>query len=86
MHIDPLATALKEISETQDLVESLLHSSESFDYPRTKLALKELSDKVRDLARIRAAFEEIQKTRQPNIYVVDFKAQPPPETRPPGPN
>jgi hypothetical protein len=77
MHIDPLATALKEISETQDLLESLLHSSESFDYPRARLALKELNDKVRDLARIRAKFEEMQKARQPNIYVVDFKAEPP---------
>ena len=77
MHIDPLATALKEISETQDLLESLLHYSESLDYPRARLALKELNDKVRELARIRAKFEEMQKARQPNIYVVDFKAQQP---------
>ena len=82
MHTDPLATALKEISETQELLESLLHSSESFDYPRTKLALKELNDKVRELAVIRAKFEEMQKARQPNIYVVDFKAQPPAGTPP----
>ena len=72
--MDPLSTALKEIIETKELLESLLLSSESFDYLKAKASLKELQHKVRDLAKLRAKFEALQKSSQPNIYVVDFKA------------
>ena len=80
MNMDPLSTALKEIIETKDLVESLLTSSESFDYLKAKEALKELNRKVRDLAKARARFESLQRSSQPNIYVVDFKAPEPAPT------
>ena len=74
MNMDLLSTALTEISETKDLVESLITSSESFDYLKAKAAIKELSRKVRELARLRAKFEALQKASQANIHVVDFKA------------
>jgi len=74
MNIDPLSTALKEISETKDLLEGLITSSESFDYIKAKAALKELSRKVRDLARVQAKLEVAQRSAPPNIYVLDFKA------------
>ena len=79
MNMDPLSTALKEIIETKDLVESLLISSENFDYLKAKDALKQLNHKVRDLAKARAAFESLQRSRLPNIYVVDFNG---PQTAP----
>ena len=74
MNIDPLAIALKEINETKELLESLLTSSESFDYLKAKAALKELSRKARELARVRMRFETLQRTSPANIHVLDFKA------------
>ena len=82
--MDPLSIALKEIIETKDLLESLLTASENFDYPRAKVALKEIHHKIRDLARLRARFEALQKVTQPNIYVVDFKGSVPAPTDAPG--
>ena len=74
MNLDPLATALKEIGETKDLVQSLITSSESFDYVKAKAALRELNRKIRELSRVRAKLEAVQKSGPPNIYVLDFKA------------
>ena len=72
--MDALSAALKEIIETKELVESLVQSSETFDYVNAKAALKELNRKIRQLGRLRAQFEALQKAAQPNIYVLDFKA------------
>jgi len=72
MNTDPLSTALREISETKDLLQSLLNASESFDYPKAKAALKEVHRKVHRLTRVRAQFEALQRAGQPNICVVDF--------------
>jgi hypothetical protein len=74
--MDPLAIALREISETKSLLQSLLKSSESFDYPQARLVLKELNRKVRDLARTRTQFEEAHHAQNPNIHLLDFTAQP----------
>ena len=82
MHIDPLSTALKEIKETKDIVDSLINASENFDYPMAKAALKDLNRKVRELTRLRSKFEAIQKATQPNIYILDFKAPLPASTDP----
>jgi len=84
MNIDPLSTALKEIRETRDLVETLITSSESFDYFGAKVALKDLNRKLRDLSKLQAKLEVQQKTRLANIYVVDFKASVPAPTAPSG--
>ncbi len=73
MNIDPLATALKEINETKDLVQSLIVSSESFDYLKAKAALRELSRKVRELDRLRARFETLQRGSPANIRVLEFR-------------
>jgi hypothetical protein len=72
MNIDPLGIALKEITEAKNLLERLITSSESFDYPQARIALTKLNGKVRELTKVEARFLRLQKT-QPNIYVLDFK-------------
>jgi hypothetical protein len=54
MIADPLDVALREVTETKRLLESLLTSSESFDYIRAKAILAELRVKVRVLGRTQA--------------------------------
>jgi len=71
--MDPLSTALKEIIETKELLDSLITSSETFDYLKARAALKELNRKARDLVRLRAKFESLQRSSPPNIHVLDFK-------------
>ena len=71
-HMDALSTALREIAETKHLLESLISSSESFDYPKAKTALKELSSKIRELAKARAKLEALQRSTPGNIHVLDF--------------
>jgi hypothetical protein len=83
MNIDPLGRALKEISEAKNLLDRLITSSESFDYPQAKLALKKLSQKTRDLAKLQTKYQRLQDSRQPNIYVLDFKTGAPAEMRGP---
>ena len=73
MNIDPLGTALKEISEAKNLLDRLITSSESFDYPQAKVALKKLDYKVRELTKLQAKYQRLQDSRRPNIYVLDFK-------------
>ena len=74
MSTDPLSIALREIIETTELLESLVLTSESFDYFRAKSALKELNRKVRELSRVRARFESMQSPNPTNVYVLDFKS------------
>jgi hypothetical protein len=74
MITDPLGTALKQITEAKDLLASLITSSESFDYPQAKVALKKLDKKVRELGKLQTKFQRTQDSSQPNIYVLDFKA------------
>jgi hypothetical protein len=54
MNSDPIEIALREIAETRRLLESLVTSSESFDYFRAKATLEELRLKIRVLGRIEA--------------------------------
>ena len=72
--MDPLAIALKEIAETKSLLQSLLKSSESFDYPQAKAILKELNLKVKDLTRTRLEFERAHQAENPEIHLLDFTA------------
>ena len=74
MHMDPLSTALKEIVETRAVVESLIVSSERFDYSKARSALRDLTKKAQALAKTKAKFEALLKEREPNIRVVDFRA------------
>jgi hypothetical protein len=54
MNRNPVDLALQHVSETKHLLDSLITSSESFDYPKAKLALKALEKKSRDLGKLRA--------------------------------
>jgi len=74
MHNDPLSIALREIVDTKDLLESLIQSSESFDYPKAKTALKELNSKLRRLTKVGAKFQALQQARPANIHVLNFSA------------
>ena len=67
---DPLQLAAKEISDTQLLLEQLITSSESFDYPKAKAALKLLRLKKRQLERLRHEFSRLAPDT--NICRVDF--------------
>ncbi|HMJ64076.1 MAG TPA: hypothetical protein VK615_01905 [Candidatus Binatia bacterium] len=71
MNPDPLSLALQEITETRRLLETLITSSESFDYPKAKMALEQLTRKVRDL-RKREAQLQAQIPVDPKIRVLDF--------------
>ena len=78
MNIDPLSIAVKEITETRDIVESLVTSSETFDYLKAKAALRDLTRKIRELGRLRGKLEALQRSNPINIHVLDFKASLPP--------
>ena len=82
MNNDPMTLALREIAETRGLLETLITSSESFDYPQAKIALTKLNRKVRDLARLQAKLQEKQRSRFPDICMPDFTQplRPPKET------
>jgi hypothetical protein len=54
MNCNPVDIALQHVSETKHLIDSLITSSESFDYPKAKLALAALAKKARELERVRA--------------------------------
>jgi len=79
MNIDPLGTALREIAETRALLETLLISSEQFNYPRAKIAMGQLRKKLQTLTKTKARFEELVQQRQPHIQVINFR---PPSARP----
>jgi hypothetical protein len=69
---DPLSLALREITETRRLLETLITSSEGFDYPKAKVALQELNRKVRDLAKLEGRLGAQLKPSDPKIHVLDF--------------
>jgi hypothetical protein len=72
MNLDPLSLALHEITETRRLLETLITSSESFDYPKAKAALRELNRKVRELRKHEAVLQDQVKALYPKIHVLDF--------------
>ncbi len=67
--------AFKHVSETKQLLESLIVSSESFDYPRAKIALKSLQRKTRELAKLQAELSQKKLPSHPNVTFVSFRAQ-----------
>ena len=54
------------------MLEALITSSESFDYPKAKVALRELNRKVRDLARLERRLQPQVAPADPKIHVLDF--------------
>ena len=79
MNNDPIGVALREVTETKDLLEALITSSESFDYLRAKIVLKKLNRKIRELGRFQSRYQATQSSRSANIYVLDFKKEKPTE-------
>ena len=72
MNPDPLSVALREVTECKRLLETLITSSETFDYPKAKVALKQINRKVRDITRLQTRWQEELKKSQPGIHVLDF--------------
>jgi hypothetical protein len=71
MHTDPVALALRHVSETKHLLDALITSSESFDYPKAKLALKALEKKSRELAKAQAELQTgIRPSLAPNVIAL----------------
>jgi hypothetical protein len=52
---EPLDLAIRTLAETRKLLQLLITSSESFDYPKAKIALSMLSEKIK-------ALEDVQRT------------------------
>jgi hypothetical protein len=75
---DPLDIAIKEISETKNLLAALITSSESFDYPTAKKSLVLLQRKLRELGKLqRALTDQAEVSRcSGNVQAVDFQAVP----------
>jgi hypothetical protein len=73
MKSDPLALASRHVVETRDLLQSLITSSESFDYQRAKAVLKKLEKKARDLEKLQARLHPSSVSAPTNVYPVDFK-------------
>ena len=69
---NPLQLAVREITETHRLLEHLITSSESFDYPKAKVALKQLRVKVRELHRLQEQLND--RPKETNICRVNFRA------------
>jgi hypothetical protein len=65
MNCNPVDVALQHVSETKHLLDTLITSSESFDYPKAKLALKALQKKSRELARVQAELLRQSTTEMP---------------------
>jgi hypothetical protein len=53
----PVDLAIKQLAETRGLLQQLIVSSESFDYPKAKLALEELRRKIVELERFQRKLE-----------------------------
>ena len=67
MASDPIVLALRHINETRQMLDALITSSESFDYPKAKLALQALDRKSRDLARLSAKLAAPASGALPNV-------------------
>jgi hypothetical protein len=73
MNSDPLDLAIREVTDAKRLLDALITSSESFDYPRAKATLEELRLKVRVLGRVQA---ELAAGRGPaSARIIPFPLQ-----------
>jgi hypothetical protein len=75
MKENPLDLALRHVFETRSLLESLITSSESFDYIKAKEALLELQKKSRQLAKVQAQLQHERKISS-KVRLVQFKGSP----------
>jgi len=72
---EPLELALRHVTETKRLLDALIISSESFDYPNAKLALKELQRKTRELAKLQAELQASRTALAGNVVAISFADQ-----------
>ena len=72
MTCEPLELALRHVTETKHLLDALITSSESFDYPKAKLALKELQRKTRELAKLQAELQAGRRASTGNVVAISF--------------
>ncbi len=77
MKTAPLDLALRHISESRSLLAVLIASSESFDYPKAKEALRELERKVRELGKAQAELQMANRSGESNITLASFFRQGP---------
>jgi hypothetical protein len=70
--MDPLEIAVEKIAESKRILDTLITSSESFDYPRAKWALGALQKMIRELGKTRAEFEELKRQPKPDLRVIEF--------------
>jgi hypothetical protein len=73
MRRNPVDFALQHVVETRNLLETLLTSSESFDYLAAKKALARLRKKTRELGKFQAKLQDQRRLVEPNIEVVHFR-------------
>lgn len=71
--LDPLELALEKISESKRLLECVITSSENFDYPKAKEALRTLEKMIRELGKAQAKLQEVRHRTASNVKIVDFK-------------
>ena len=57
MHLNPVDIALQHVSETKNLLDALITSSESFDYRKAKSALKALQRKTHELGKLKVELQ-----------------------------
>lgn len=72
MNPDPLSVALREVTDCKRLLETLITSSETFDYPKAKVALKQINRKLKELGKLQTQWQEQVKQSRPGIHVLDF--------------
>jgi hypothetical protein len=77
MNVDPVSLALQNITETKRLVQTLITSSESFDYLKAKATLDLLDRKIIHLAKIQAQLQAANTHTASNVCVVDFASTQP---------
>jgi hypothetical protein len=71
MNVDPVSLALQNITETKHLLQTLITSSESFDYFKAKATLHRLDKKVKHLTKVQAQLQAARPLA-PNVRTVEF--------------
>jgi len=71
MQANPLEVAIRELTDTQRLLEAVITSAESFDYIRAKGTVEELRLKVKVLGRMQA---ELRAAATPPECIIPFPA------------
>lgn len=70
MNVDPVSLALQNITETKHLLQTLITSSESFDYFKAKATLDLLDKKIKHLAKVQAQLQSTQKPAAANVRII----------------